>query len=318
MIFDPLVSVIIPCFNCEAYIRDAINSTVTQSYKNIEIIVIDDGSSDGSALVINEYAHAVQYVLLSNRGAAAARNYGLEMSSGQYVKFLDADDILLPGSIAAQVAIADSLNSLQFSVGRSLKWIQNSGVISSHAYRDGLSIHNPDILDFILDAPLISAPLYPRIFLDNLNGFDENLGYREDYDLFLRALISGFEPVPDNTPVFIYRDHSAPDRISQQPVNVIAPVQLEMFRSLYKLLILNAGNDKAGVIANGLALAIWQSGRNVLRAKLTDMAGEYFSLAKQCNSRRYIHGRRVYTFLTAIAGPYFTESMLTALKKPFK
>lgn len=90
-----MVSIIIPCYNREHYISDAIDSCLRQTYKNIEIIVVDDGSSDGSVdLIKSKYGHKVHLLEQKNKGSASARNTGLLSANGEFVIFLDSDDWL--------------------------------------------------------------------------------------------------------------------------------------------------------------------------------------------------------------------------------
>lgn len=103
MIHGPLVSVVIPVFNGEAYLADALDSVVAQDYTPIEIIVVDDGSTDGTPAVAGRYPR-VRYVRQSNQGPSAARNTGIALSTGEFVTFLDADDVMLPERIRLQVA----------------------------------------------------------------------------------------------------------------------------------------------------------------------------------------------------------------------
>ena len=90
---QPLISVIIPCFNHAHFLPDAIKSVLNQSYKNTEIIVVDDGSSDNTNDVATSFPD-VKYVYQTNQGLSAARNTGLKKSNGKYLVFLDADDFL--------------------------------------------------------------------------------------------------------------------------------------------------------------------------------------------------------------------------------
>ncbi|MBK8909688.1 MAG: glycosyltransferase [Rhodospirillales bacterium] len=101
---EPLVSIIIPCWNAEAFVGEAIDSALAQTYRNAEVIVIDDGSTDGSLEVIKSYGDRIRWETGPNRGAPAARNRGLALAAGAYVLFLDADDLLLPPAIQALFA----------------------------------------------------------------------------------------------------------------------------------------------------------------------------------------------------------------------
>ena len=100
---DPLVSVVIPTYNYAKYIAAAINSVLKQSYRNIELIVIDDGSTDDTADVIAIYEGKLRYYFQKNQGLSAARNKGIELSNGRYIQFLDSDDILGADSIRSKV-----------------------------------------------------------------------------------------------------------------------------------------------------------------------------------------------------------------------
>ena len=92
--FEPLVSIIIPCYNHGAYLSDAIDSVLGQTYPNLEIIVVDDGSTDETKRVAARYGDKIVYVWQHNQGLCAARNRGIDESHGTYVGLLDADDML--------------------------------------------------------------------------------------------------------------------------------------------------------------------------------------------------------------------------------
>src|SRR4051794_15933358 len=98
----PLVSVIVPCFNHGNYLHKAIESVLKQTYRNIEIVVIDDGSTDNTRFVTDGYPGVV-YIYQDNKGLPAARNSGIKNSKGDYLLFLDADDWLYPKGIESNV-----------------------------------------------------------------------------------------------------------------------------------------------------------------------------------------------------------------------
>jgi glycosyltransferase involved in cell wall biosynthesis len=101
---NSLISVIIPVYNCEKYLAQAIESVLAQTYQPLEIIVVDDGSNDNSAEVAKSYGSKVQYYFQANSGTAAARNYAIGLAKGDFFAFLDADDIWVENKLTLQMA----------------------------------------------------------------------------------------------------------------------------------------------------------------------------------------------------------------------
>ena len=99
-----VVSIVIPCFNSARFLADTLESALTQSYPHTEIIVIDDGSTDGTPELIRSYGDRVRAEFGPNRGASAARNRGTELARGEFIQYLDSDDLLTPDAIARRVA----------------------------------------------------------------------------------------------------------------------------------------------------------------------------------------------------------------------
>lgn len=112
----PLVSVIIPCFNAERYLRETLESVFRQTHGRLEIILVDDGSMDSTRSIIESLGKRVTPIYTPNRGAASARNTGTSAASGHYVQYLDADDLLAPHAIASRVS---ALNGIQAGVAYS-------------------------------------------------------------------------------------------------------------------------------------------------------------------------------------------------------
>ena len=107
----PLVSVIVPAYNAARYIRQALESVCTQTYRDIEVIVVDDGSRDETPAIVEEFATSdprVRLLLQNNAGVGAARNMGLRQAQGVYIAPIDADDIWHPGKLEAQVACMEA------------------------------------------------------------------------------------------------------------------------------------------------------------------------------------------------------------------
>src|SRR5215469_8348389 len=101
---SPLVSCIVPVFNGEQYLAEALDSILTQTYRPLEIIVADDGSTDGTAAVVARYGNRVRYLFQPNAGTAAACNLGIKAAQGDFIGFLAADDLWHPEKLARQLA----------------------------------------------------------------------------------------------------------------------------------------------------------------------------------------------------------------------
>lgn len=101
----PEVSVVIPCYNQGQFLAEAIRSALEQDYPNKEIIVINDGSTDNTREVVNRYRDKIVYIEQPNKGAAAARNEGIRAAKGEYIAFLDADDVCLPGRLSLEAEV---------------------------------------------------------------------------------------------------------------------------------------------------------------------------------------------------------------------
>lgn len=204
---SPLVSIIIPCYNAERWIADAINSCLAQTYRPIEIIVVDDGSTDGSLKIIQSYGDRIQYITGPNRGGSSARNRGFTLSKGKHVMFLDADDELLPDTIKALVQNLQSKNKTLAVCN----W--GHAVQSSDGWR--LTLHNLkydadyDYLAGWLEGNYIPchAILWQREILQDLDGWDESLTYNDDADLAFRALTNGVHIIPTQGGLAIYKHY---------------------------------------------------------------------------------------------------------------
>ena len=108
----PKVSVVIPCYNCESVVGETIDSVMNQDYPNIEIIAVNDGSTDYTKKILQEYGDNIQYLEKKNGGLASARNYGMKHARGEFVVWLDADDIMERNKISCQLSVMDKLPNI--------------------------------------------------------------------------------------------------------------------------------------------------------------------------------------------------------------
>ena len=168
---EPLVSIIIPAYNCRRWLGEAIDSALAQTHPHCEIIVIDDGSTDGTGEWVQvHYDSRIRYHWQPNGGVARARNTGLHLAQGDYIQFLDADDILSPEKVARQVAHLEShpewavaycdtylfreddLSQMRWVVDDE-KDFQLITEIFQSLYKEGEIFHLKDIVDFLSKRP---------------------------------------------------------------------------------------------------------------------------------------------------------------------
>ncbi|MBW4654624.1 MAG: glycosyltransferase family 2 protein [Kaiparowitsia implicata GSE-PSE-MK54-09C] len=191
---DPLVSVIIPAYNAERFIERTLASVLQQTYRHLEVIVIDDGSGDRTADRVRQIAAEDSRVCLlqqSNAGVAAARNLGIQQSAGVFIAPIDADDIWFPNQIQRQVAL---MQASPPEVGVVYSWSVDIDEEDGLLGRVHAATINGDVFNTLVCHNFIgnaSATLIRRDCLDAIGGYDASLNARqaqgcEDWDLYLR------------------------------------------------------------------------------------------------------------------------------------
>lgn len=216
-----LVSIVIPSYNAERWLAGAIDSALGQTWPSTEVIVVDDGSRDGSVAVARSFGDRVQVLTGPNQGPAAARNRGIEVARGRHVQFLDSDDLLLPRKIEACIAAIRTATDIPFA--RLLPFGgPTRGALSA---RVGGWLRGPDPV-FDPTRPIETAlsfevqtnqPLFPTDRLRAIGGFRRELRWLEDIDLNLRLVLAGARYVPVDEPLVLFRDHAEPGRQRYAP-----------------------------------------------------------------------------------------------------
>lgn len=181
-----LISVIIPTYNRSSVLIRAIDSVLKQTYKNFELIIVDDGSTDETEECLSSFikSQSLQYYKKTNGGVASARNYGVKHASGTWLAFLDSDDEWLPEKLTEQMKYLAQNPHLSIAYTEEI-WIRNSIRVNqkkSHQKFGGR------IFDKCLEQCLIapSSVIMTRKLFDEFQGFDENYIVCEDYDLWLK------------------------------------------------------------------------------------------------------------------------------------
>jgi len=219
----PKVSIIIPCFNALPFIKQTLESVFNQTYNNLEIIVVDDGSKDGTIEFLKKLGKSNLIVKPNiGKGACAARNYGLELATGDYIQFLDADDFFTPKKIEEQVKLLEP-NTTKIALCSTVhfKNIPEEGVIVD---RDFLySTDNPT--KFLLNLygakgehnmVQTSAWLTPRALINKAGLWDETLHKDQDGEFFCRVVMQSKGIVYAPNSLNYYRKHVGGSNIANQ------------------------------------------------------------------------------------------------------
>lgn len=182
----PLVSVVIPAYNASRFLRETLDSVLAQTHDPVEILLVDDGSTDATPEIAKEYEGSVRYIRQDNKGVSAARNRGLAEAGGAYICFLDADDWIYPDNLRLKVEALEDDPAPALALG----WVEvtdeklePTGSVLKGSTGQVLS----DLLRLIPPAiPCPSNALIRTRIVDELGGFDEGLSTSADYDLWLR------------------------------------------------------------------------------------------------------------------------------------
>jgi glycosyltransferase involved in cell wall biosynthesis len=192
-----LISCIVPVYNGEPYLAEALDSILAQTHRPLEIIVVDDGSTDGTATVVSSYGSQIQYIKQGNAGPATARNLGLNIARGDYVAFLDADDLWHPEKMERQMARFRDRLELDICVG----CVQNFWIAELKEEAERFRDHRiaKPVPGYVTGTLLAKKALF-----DSIGHFNTDLKHGDAQEWFMRAAEQGavMELLPD---VLLYR-----------------------------------------------------------------------------------------------------------------
>lgn len=189
-----LVSIIIPCYNAAEYLAAAIDSVLMQSYPNLELILINDGSTDDTANVVKNYNdHRIRYFFQENKGQSAASNKGIEAAQGAYIKFFDADDILHPQHIEMQVKVLQGAENAIACCNWGRFYKDDLSSLRYNDYANQKDMLPLDWLKATLRERYDMMPawlwLIPKKIIDKVGGWDERLSLNNDFEFSIRLLL---------------------------------------------------------------------------------------------------------------------------------
>ncbi len=193
-----LVSVIIPCYNEGYYLLEAVESVLNQTFEELEIIIVNDGSTDELTLELLESLQekGVQIINKKNGGLSSARNAGLSVAKGKYIQFLDSDDYISNNKIEVQMDFLHKNPGISFCYCNTVRFYGAAQDESQYEYQGKDLMDNPffDLVSLSKHFPFpVHSILLKKSLCSSLGGFDERLKACEDRHLWLRAFLNGYE-----------------------------------------------------------------------------------------------------------------------------
>ncbi len=201
----PTVSICIPTYNRKDYLKETLASVFAQTYKDYEVVIVDDGSTDGTEEMIKNAGYDVRYYWQQNAGDATARNKLIELAQGQFITFLDSDDLLMPDAIERMVNVMNAEPQNVVVYGGYLR-IDEHGNLCGHSKR---KLRSGYITRYLFEDIIVhpNGSMFPKRALEESGGFDTSLSVCSDYDLWLRLSLKYlFIALPE--PTFKRRRHS--------------------------------------------------------------------------------------------------------------
>lgn len=202
----PKISVNIACYNSEKYIARTIESVLAQTYRDFEIVIIDDGSTDGTGAIVRSFRDGrIRYFYKDNEGLSRTRNRGIEESLGEYIAFIDHDDVWVPEKLEKQIALFEGDPVLALVYSNFYRLFDDGSKVLAHAKEQpaGYAFER-----FLYNYPvgLLTAMIRKRSFSEIGPAFDERLKIAEDFDVFMRILFRN-KAAYIHEPLALYRMH---------------------------------------------------------------------------------------------------------------
>lgn len=257
----PLVSVLMPCFNAAPFVGQAVESVLSQTYPHVELIVVDDGSTDDSAMVLKQYAGRVIIACQRNSGASAARNSAFERSCGDFVLFVDADDVIGPDHIERLVrATSDDPMTVGFG-----EWARFWGDPSEAKFSNPTHHHVRRGEDWLVErwtsGEFMTQPgmfLLPRAFIREKGSWDVKLSLNDDFEFYCRMLVGANMRFADGAKLF-YRS-GVSDSLSGARTRAAIESNLCAIKSGIRTLLATRDDESARrAAANALMFFVYET-----------------------------------------------------------
>jgi glycosyltransferase involved in cell wall biosynthesis len=286
------VSVVIPTYNRAGFVPEAIESVLSQSYRNFEVIVVDDGSTDNTSEVLEPYHDRIRLIQQTNSGVSSARNRGLNEAEGEWVAFLDSDDLWRPDKLAIQTAAAQANPDMVLHTVNVAVPIEEHAADTSFGHA-GVSLAKPEGL---IGSPLESILSHRTLAMaqgvmcrkdvvELIGGFDETLSIYEDLDLMCRMALQGPWGYHWDVLVDMIRRNEETQNLSESRYIHKETSGYALEKMYSKLLNQNSLCDAERQTVKGLrAENLMMLGMELLRQKQRGSAGEIFRKLERCQS----------------------------------
>lgn len=293
------VSVIIPSFNCELYIAETIRGVLNQTHEDIEVIVVDDGSTDRTGEIVSSFGSPVRLIEQQNSGRCAARNLGIREATGEFICLLDHDDYWFPDKLALQLAEFQRNPEAGGVYSSFILWYEHADgefpapdSFDLTVYPDGIAADFSGWIyhQFLIDSWILtSAAMFRAEVFERCGMYDESLPYSEDWELWLR-ISREYPLIQLHRPTTLYRQHA------QQGNRVMREID-------YRTELLTEAEKKWGLCS--------RDGRCVTRRQFLDQLATYhtsFALSHLQFGKREI---AIRSFMKAwLASPVRLKNLL--------
>lgn len=306
------VSIIIPTFNRASFITDAIDSALAQG-DGVEVIVVDDGSTDGTAGLLEGFGARIRVLRQVNQGPSVARNLGAGQARGEYLFFADSDDLIEPGAVSRLLEAARAMGPGKIPFGQALTFDDNGHAVHGVTYGHSAAPNRKDLdLASLLSATMpLCLTLLPATLFHRLGGLRPDLRLGEDHEFALRVHAAGFRYVATKVPAIRVRIHDGP-RLSGSLNPQFAKRAVELWTII-------AGHarqlaDLDGPAARVLAKMIWIAGRDAARTRSRQSAEQLFALAASLDEKVGRESPLPLRLVGRSVGPYRAERLAEAAK----
>ena len=292
---------------------EAIQSALAQTWPRKEVIVVDDGSTDRSREVIRQFDRHIRFISIPHAGAPTARNEGIRAAQGEYIKFLDADDLLTPEAVHLQVQAAQSLPTHAIPYGQVLALGSRKPLF--HQTRTNLTMTQDEIILALFAGNIPTpAPLHRASALREVGGFDADLQSGEEWDLHLRLALQGMTICYVDHLVCLIRHHTGEHRINRR---LNSPLGVEWrcksVNKAVQLIQQHYGSAVPPKLREVMGLHYHTLGRSFARWGQREKAEQWFQLARSHGVKTLKSGSSLYRVLRRVLGDYWTVRTLSAV-----